>query len=226
MALTLYFHPLSSYCWKALIALYETGAAFEPVVLDLSNPEHDALLRSLWPPRKFPVLKDMACDTVVPESTTIVEYLAQHYPGETDLCGFADPDLARRIRLRDRYLDLYVHSHIQKVTDDLIRPQGANRDPHGVEVARAGLRASLQALEPQLADRAWAMGETFTLADISACPALFYGDWIVSLAEFPNLAAYLERLKARPSFARVLTEAEPFFDWVPFKRTQPDIAPA
>lgn len=226
MSLTLYFHPLSSYCWKALIALYETGAEFEPVVLDLSNPEHDALLRRLWAPRKFPVLKDTARDAVVPESSTIVEYLAQHYPGGTDLCGFADPDRARRIRLHDRYFDLYIHTPIQKVTDDLIRPEGANRDPHGVAAAKANMRAALQALEPQLEGKAWFMGEDFTLADISACPALFYGDWIVSLAEFPNLAAYLERLKARPSFARVLSEAEPFFDWVPFRKRTPDSAPA
>lgn len=225
MALVLYYHPLSSYCWKALIALHETGADFEPVMLDLSNPEHDALLRKLYPPRKFPVLKDDARDIVVPESTTIIEYLAQHYPGGTDLSGFADPDRAREIRFRDRFFDLYVHAQIQKVTDDLIRPEGANRDPHGVEVARAALRNSLQALEPQLAGRTWFLGDDFTMADISACPALFYGDWIVSLAEFPNLAAYLERLKARPSFARVLKEAEPFFHWVPFRRTPPDSAP-
>jgi glutathione S-transferase len=218
MALELYYHPLSSYCWKALIALYETGADFEPIQLDLSNPEHDALLRKLWPPRKFPVLRDTARDVVVPESTTIIEYLGQHYPGGTDLCLFADPDRARQTRLRDRYLDLYLHAHIQKVTDDLIRPEGANKDPHGVAAAKAGLRASLEALEPQLAGKTWIMGDAFTLADISACPALFYGDWIISLAEFPNLSAYLERLKARPSFARVLQEAEPYFDWVPFRR--------
>ena len=30
-----------------------------------------------------------------------------------------------------------------------------------------------------------------------------------------NVAAYLERLKARPSFARVMKEAEPYFGMVP-----------
>ena len=47
------------------------------------------------------------------------------------------------------------------------------------------------------------MGEAFTLADCSACPALFYADWCIPLeGERPNTAAYLARLKARPSFAR------------------------
>ena len=216
MALSLYYHPLSSYCWKALLALYETKAAFEPVVLDLSNPEHDALLRKLWPPRKFPVLVDKARDTVAPESSTIIEYLAQHYPGETDLCLFGDPDRARQTRLRDRFFDLYIHSGVQKHADDAIRPEGANKDPHGVAAAKQTMRTAIEALEPQLAEGPWVMGETFTLADCSAAPALFYSNRIISLNAFPNISAYLERLKARPSFARVLKEAEPFFHWVPF----------
>ena len=30
MALTLHFHPLASFCWKALIALYENDTPFTP----------------------------------------------------------------------------------------------------------------------------------------------------------------------------------------------------
>jgi glutathione S-transferase len=215
MALELYFHPLSSYCWKALIALYETGADFTPVEINLQDPEHDAILRKLWPPRKFPVLKDTARDTVVPESTTIIEYLAQHYPGATDLCLFSDPDRARQTRLRDRFMDLYVHNQMQKVSDDALRPDDA-KDPYGLDRAKRDLRVALEALDPQLAGKTWMMGESFTMADCSAAPALFYTDRIIPMAGFPNIAAYLERLKARPSFARVLKEAEPYFHWVPF----------
>jgi glutathione S-transferase len=60
------------------------------------------------------------------------------------------------------------------------------------------------------------MGETFGLADCAAAPALFYGSMAVPFgAEHKNVAAYLERLKARPSFARVLKEAQPYFNMVP-----------
>jgi glutathione S-transferase len=213
MALELYFHPLSSYCWKALIALYETGVDFEPIQLDLQNPEHDALLRKLWPPRKFPVLKDTARDTVVPESTIIVEYLAQHYPGGSKLCP-DDPDLARETRLRDRYLDLYVHNNMGKIVADALRPKGT-KDPHGVMTARADLRTALTGLEPTINVKPWLMGDDFSLADCSAAPALYYGQRVVPLDDFPNCAAYLQRLQARPSFARVLKEAEPYLHWVP-----------
>ncbi len=29
MSLTLHYHPLSSFCWKALVGLYELGIPFE-----------------------------------------------------------------------------------------------------------------------------------------------------------------------------------------------------
>ena len=63
----------------------------------------------------------------------------------------------------------------------------------------------------------WALGETFTLADCAALPALFYADYAVGLAGWPALADYLARLKARPAVARVLAEAEPWFQYFPLK---------
>ncbi|MBB5518233.1 glutathione S-transferase N-terminal domain-containing protein [Amphiplicatus metriothermophilus] len=41
MPLTLYYHPLSPYCWKALIAFYEGDVPFTPRVVDLMD-ETDA----------------------------------------------------------------------------------------------------------------------------------------------------------------------------------------
>ena len=54
------------------------------------------------------------------------------------------------------------------------------------------------------------------MADCAAAPALFYADKVAPFAgAYPNLIAYLERLKQRPSYARVLKEAEPFFKYFP-----------
>jgi glutathione S-transferase len=47
-------------------------------------------------------------------------------------------------------------------------------------------------------------------------PALFYADKVEPFeGRWPNAAALLERLKARPSVARVLREAEPYFQYFP-----------
>ena len=74
-------------------------------------------------------------------------------------------------------------------------------------------------IEQQMANGGWAMGEDFGLADCAAAPSLFYGNMVVPFGEaHKNLAAYFERLKARPSFARVMKEAEPYFQMVPKER--------
>src|SRR6185437_10775480 len=105
--------------------------------------------------------------------------------------------------------DLYVHNQMQKIVGDRIRPAD-RRDPLGVEQAHAQLRTSYGILEAQMSAGPWAMGDAFTMADCSACPALYYGDKVAPLAGYPNLKAYLARLQQRPSFARVLKEAEPY----------------
>jgi glutathione S-transferase len=214
MSLTLYYHPLSSFCWKALIALYENGTSFTPQLVDLSNQTERAALLKIWPIGKFPVLRDSAKDRIVPESTIIIEYLDTHYPSATRLLP-EDADAARQTRLRDRFYDLYVHLPMQKIIGDRMRPADA-RDPFGVEEAKARITSCYGMIDKEVAQRTWAMGETFSLADCAAAPALFYGNMAVPLgAEHNNVAAYLERLQARPSFARVLKEAEPYFHMVP-----------
>ena len=70
--------------------------------------------------------------------------------------------------------------------------------------------------EPRWHKQPWAAGDTFTLADCAAAPALFYADMVAPFAgTYPNLVAYLERLKQRPSYARTLQEAEPCFKFFP-----------
>src|SRR5262245_346948 len=81
MALKLYFHPLSSFCQKVLVALYENGTPFEPHIVNLGDETSSAELRRLWPIGEFPVLRDEINDRTIPESSIIIEYLAQHYPG-------------------------------------------------------------------------------------------------------------------------------------------------
>ena len=217
MSLTLHYHPLASFCWKALIALYENGVAFTPKLVDLGNPAERAALLKLWPVGKFPVLQDDLRGEIVPESSVVIEYLDRHYPGAARLIP-DNADRALQTRLRDRFYDLYVHLPMQKIMGDRLRPEG-KKDPHGVAEAQAQLRTSYAMIEAQMAGGGWAMGEDFGLADCAAAPALFYGSMVVPFEDGQaNLAAYFGRLKTRPSFARVLREAEPYFGMVPKER--------
>ena len=104
---------------------------------------------------------------------------------------------------------------MQKVVGDRLRPADA-RDAHGVAEARARIASCYGMLDKEMATKTWAMGEAFSLADCAAAPALFYGNKVLPFGEsHKNLAAYLDRLKARPCFARVMKEAEPYFKMFP-----------
>ena len=181
MSLTLHFHPLASYCWKALIALYENDIPFTPNLVDLGNPAERAALVKLWGIGKFPVLRDDARNETVPESSIIIEYLDRHYRGPTRFIP-DDPGRALQTRLRDRFYDLYVHLPMQKIMLDRMRPAD-KKDPHGVEEARAQLRTSYAMIEQQMANGGWAMGEDFSLADCAAAPPLFYGSMVVPFGD-------------------------------------------
>src|SRR6202140_3196701 len=220
MSLTLHFHPLASYCHKVLIALYENDTPFTPNSVDLSSEIERAALLKLWPIGKFPVLRDDARNQTIPESTVIIEYLDRHYPGRTRFMP-ADVDRAWQARLRDRFYDLYVHEPMQKIVGDRLRPQGKD-DPHGVEEAKPRLKARYAMVDEGMASRTWAMGEAFSLADCAAAPALFYANEVLPFGDtHHNVAAYFNRLKARPSYARVLREAEPYFAMFPREAPKP-----
>ena len=177
MSLKLYFHPLASFCHKALIALYENGIAFEPVLVDLSDEASSAAFRAVWPMAKMPVLRDNGAMARSAESTIVVEYLDAFYPGTTRLLP-ADPDRAWQTRLWDRFYDHYVQEPMQKIVTDRLRPAGDN-DAWGVEQAKAQLHQVYALIEQQLDARTWTMGDAFTLADCAAAPALFYADTVV-----------------------------------------------
>jgi glutathione S-transferase len=214
MSLTLYFHPLSSFCHKALIALYENETPFERSIVDLADANSSAQFKKVWPIGKFPVLRDNARDRTVPESSIIIEYLAQHYPGRTQLVP-ADPELASQTRMRDRFYDLYVNVPMQKVVTDRLRPSGRN-DLHGVEEAKALLQTACGLVDQEMATKTWAMGEAFSMADCAAAPSLFYANMVMPFGDtYKNAAAYLGRLMKRPSFARALEEARPYFAFIP-----------
>jgi glutathione S-transferase len=205
MPLTLYAHPFASYCWKPLIALYENTTPFTYRLVE--DAAGRAELESLWPMKKFPLLRDG--DATIVESSIIVEYLIRRHPGTTRMKPVND-DAALAVRFMDRFFDNYVMTPMQTLVSDRIRTE-TERDAKGVAEARKMLDVAYGWLEEQLTPQAWESGSTFSLADCSAAPALFYADWVHPVGDrFPGVRAYRGRVLARPSVARVVDEARPF----------------
>jgi glutathione S-transferase len=215
-ALTLYYHPLASFCHKVLIALYENETPFEARSIDLADEASSAEMLSYWPVGKIPVLRDRARNEIVPETSVIIEYLTQHYPGPVPLLP-SDRKQALEARLWDRFFDLYVNAPMQKIVTDRLRPPGGS-DPVGVQEAMATLARAYALLERHMQARTWAAGDGFSLADCAAAPALFYADIVSPFSQtHPQVAAYFERLLARASVARTIDEARPYFPMFPLR---------
>ncbi|MBA4209282.1 MAG: glutathione S-transferase [Parvibaculum sp.] len=208
MTLKLYYHPLSNFCQKALVALYESGTEFTQEFIDLGSEDDRAKLSAVWPMVKFPVLVDEARGEAVPEATIIVEYLNDRYPAATPLIP-REAEAARRVRLMDRFFDLHVNQHMQAVVADRLKP-AERKDPAGVAEAKEKLKTTYEYADGALAGGEWAAGANFSMADCAAAPTLYYANRIVPFGGYRNLAAYFERLMNRPSFARTFEEAAPY----------------
>jgi glutathione S-transferase len=211
VSLTLYYHPLSSYCHKVLIALYENGTDFEKRIIDLGDEADRAELSSLWMLCKFPVIRDHARNRDLPESSIIIEYLDRHFPGSMLLIP-SDGGAALDARLWDRLFDNYVHAPMSQIVADRIF--SANGD---VSRQRAMLNTAYELVNGHLASKAWVLGHQFSMADCAAAPALFYASTLQPFpADCSHLRDYFERLVTRASVRRVLDEAKPYFSLYPF----------
>ena len=221
MPLTLYLHPLASFCQKVLIAFYENAVVFRGETVDLLDPGSAAPLLAKWPVGKIPVLYDAARERVIPETSIIIEYVQQHYPGPLQLLP-AGMDEQIEARLWDRFFDLYIGVPMQRIVTDRLRPEDG-KDPLGVADARRTLDSAYAMLDAQVRDKAWAIGGYFTIADCAAAPALLYASIVHPFSrEQRHLQAYFERLRDRPSIRRTLQEARPFFSMFPYRDAMPD----
>jgi glutathione S-transferase len=210
MSLMLYAHPFSSYCQKVLVALYENDLPFEYRTLE--DPSAMAELKLRWPFARFPILVDEG-RTIV-ESTIIIEHLMLKHGGRVRWLP-GDPLEALEVRFLDRFFDNDVMTAMQKPVFEALKTDGARKGEVMAEARRA-LDLAYGWLEQKLAGRAWAAGQTMSLADCAAAPSLFYADWVHPIGDaFPTLRAYRSRLLAWPAFARAVNEARPYRHYFP-----------
>ena len=200
MSLDLYGHPFSSYTWKALIALYETGTPF--TFRNIEDADNHAALVEHWPVGKFPLLVDEGVPIM--ESSTIIEHVA---PALIP----ADRKDALETRMLDRIFDNHVMSPVQAIVAEHLPFITKTPDENRIGRARSALDTIYPWLDARLAGRRWASGDDFTLADCSGAPSLFYADWVQPIPDaLASLKAYRARVLARPSVARAVDEARPY----------------
>jgi glutathione S-transferase len=201
----LYYHPLSTYSQKVLIALYEKGIEFEPVLVNLMDEESRLTYRDTYPMGKVPCLQ-LEDGHMIPESSIIIEYI-DNMAEPTLIKG--DADETRRIRFKDRMFDLYLNESAGTLLFQGMKPED-QQDPDRISKARQHINTMYRFMENEFGNQDYANGNEFLMADCAAAPALFYAQKVAPFADFANISAYWERLKSRPSIKRTHDEAAPF----------------
>jgi glutathione S-transferase len=195
----LYDKPECPFCWKVKLALVEMQIDWEETVF--RTPERPDDFLALNPAGTVPVLSDGA--TVITDSSVILEYLEDKAGTPTLL------PQASASRANARALHLYSAAAIGPVLREVVfekrdKPE-AEWDWGRIEAGAIGWIACLQRLEPWLGGNEF-FAEVFSFAECALIPrfglAELYGVGVTKA--LPNLFAWFERMKARPSYARTM----------------------
>ena len=199
----LYTFPPSTNSRKVRIALLEKGLEFERVNVDLSkreqkNPEY----LKIHPFGQIPALDDEGF--VIYDSTVINEYLEDEYPYPPLMPS--DSEGRARARLMEDFRDTHFNPYFVHLLQETRKPEG-ERDEQRIQNAKAEITKGLDRIESELQDREYLAGP-FSLADVAFMSNLELLDRFsipVDGNKYKKTVAWIDRLKARPSFAASAT---------------------
>lgn len=212
MVPTLHSHPLASLCWKVTIALKEIQAPFREAIASIGDADETKQFAKLWAVDTGPVLK--IGKTVFTDGNEIIETMSRQHTSFSELIP-ADSGRALETQTWDRICDAHLHAPAHKV----IRARLAGAaDPSD---ALDEIVTTYHLIEKRMKGRQWISASAFSMADCSAGPGLWLADKILGLGDgWPEVRAYLDRLVERPSFAEILTMAEPYVRLFPQARRE------
>ncbi len=205
----LYNYPLSSYGLKTIMALHEKAVEFETEFVNLTDEQGRLEYRKLYPIGKVPLLV-LDDGHIIPESTIIIEYADAHFDTGTRLIP-EDKDAARRVRFKDRMIDLYLNDSITNLTFQQ-RKAKADQDPALIERSEYRARIMYEFMDTALDKTEWLAGDFFSMADCSAAPALFYAQHVYPYSDYANIVSYFERLTDRDSWEKAIAHARPLLE--------------
>jgi glutathione S-transferase len=193
---------------KVLWTCGEIGLAFEREDWGAGfRPTSDPAFKALNPNALVPVV--IADEFVLWESNTICRWLAAEH-GRDDLL----PAAPRQRALVERWMDWQateLNSAWRYAFYALVRQSAQHQDPVQIDASVREWNRAMTLLDGHLQDAGpYAVGSSFTLADVVI--GLATHRWLASPIERPALpavAAYCERLRARPAFADQRLDATP-----------------
>jgi glutathione S-transferase len=207
MSIRLYGWPRSTTS-RVHWALEELGVGYEYVTLDEKKGENRTPgYLAVSPTGKVPGLVDGG--QAYFESLAIIIHLGETYGRERGLWPAASAAVARAEALcwtvwGTTELLAYMMQWLYHGLDTMVSYRPADRSKATADYNHGQYQRLLDALDAHLTGRDYILGGAFSLADIPAASALVLGlDLGGSIEGRKNIAAWLERCRARPAFARI-----------------------
>jgi glutathione S-transferase len=193
------YHTPGACSTASLIVLGEAGIAVETVVVDLKTKmlaDGSSLLK-VNPKGQVPVLL-LDNGEVLTEGPVIMQYIADQAP-QTHL--LPPPGGLERLRVLE-WVN-YVATELHKTFSPLNRP---NTPAEFRELTKSTLLPRVfGVINARLGQSLYLTGDTFTIADAYAFVVLRWTQLQqIDLSPWPNIAAYLERIGARPAVRAAL----------------------
>jgi glutathione S-transferase len=193
----LYFSPLAC-SLGARIALYEAGADAGYHLVDAATKTVEGQdYRAINPKGLVPAIRTFDGE-VLTENAAVLQYIADCFP-KAKLAPTGGPE---RYRLQ-QWLS-FVGAELHKAVFAPLLGRGSN---DGARAYARGLAAErFDYLDAHLAGRDYLLG-SFSVADAYLAAVLNWAPYVqIDLAQWPAVAAYRDRLAARPSVARAMAE--------------------
>ena len=191
----LYRSALSGHCHRVELFLSLLGLPFELVDVDLRAGAHkrpDFL--AMNPFGQVPVIQDGA--VTLADSNAILVYLARRYAADVEQWLPSDPLAAAHVQ---RWLS--VAAGLLAFGPAYARVIQLFKSPASPDDAIARAHGLFKVMEQQLGQSAFLTGSTPTLADVANYSYVARApEGNVSLADYPQLRAWLARMEALPRF--------------------------
>jgi glutathione S-transferase len=199
----LYTFPPSTNSRKVRIALLEKGLEFERINVDLSKKEQKSPeYLKIHPFGQIPALDDEGF--IIYDSTIINEYLEDEYPYPSLMPSGSEG--RARARLMEDLRDTHFNPYFVHIIQEMRKPEG-ERDSQRIDNAKTEIARCFDRIEAELNGKEYLAGP-FSLADVAFMSNIELLDRFaipVEADKYKNTAAWIARLKARPSFAASAT---------------------
>lgn len=190
----LYRNAKSGHCHRAELMMSLLGVAYEPVELDMANGAHKAAdYLEMSPFGQVPAIDDGG--TILSDSNAIILYLAEKYASADSWTGRTPEEKAAV----QRWLSVAAGEIAAgPCSARLVTVFGAPLD-HAAAKDKA--HALFAVMDNWLHGSRYLVADRITLADVAAYSYVAHApEGGVSLAPYPNIRAWLERIEAQPGF--------------------------